>query len=444
MFYLLLDFTYDHKILNQKEVFYYQSRQSVEQVLNIHLQMLKEQPAHFEWIKLNILSEESRRNIELSKLETKESMEKLIKLAKSLLMKDNHDKSDGELVMTGATFDSRPKQRKKAAKLTDTGSSSSAVQCAINECNEVASTICDFHDTANNETGKLMKCKEAGVRFCIFHGPAHEQHAHQSFKVSMIEGVEQQRRFQTVISNVKARLEESKAKQKSKKETRKKNIDTLLQSVAEHVDRRTVLTKQSEAKKDRVIAKNNEILNLVNSVLEEANQASLTSSSPVPEEINIINSTEVLVTEEEFEKTTHSPLGIKTSSANPSMAISPQLYNKSKSRSLKSVKIPDLAIELSEMYHLPYRCMLNVFNGINEPQSSFMNTFNHNQYRHWLPDLLVMYDIPLTKVASVFDHSESNLPESETFVREMKEKMKKEKIRTNFLVAVYNYITTEP
>lgn len=440
MFYCLLDFTYDHKILNQKEVFYYQSRQSVEQVLNIHLQMLKEQPAHFEWIKLDILSEESRRNIELSKLETKESMEKLIKLAKSLLMKENHDKSDGELVMTGATFDSRPKQRKKAAKFADTGSSSSAVQCAINECIEVASTICDFHDTTSNETGKLLKCKEAGVRFCIFHGPTHEQHAHQSFKVSMIEGVEQQVRFQTVISNVKARLEESKSKQKSKKETRKKNIDTLLQNVAEHVDRRTVLTKQSEAKKDKVIAKNNEILNLVNSVLEEANQSSLTLSSPVPEKINA-SSTEVLITEEEEEKN-HSPSRIKSSSANPSMAISPQLYNKSKSRNLKSVKVPDLAIELSEMYHLPYRCMLNVFNGINEPQSSFMNTFNHNQYRHWLPDLLVMYDIPLTKIASVFDHTESNLPESETFVNEMKEKMKKEKIRRNFLEAVYNYITT--
>ena len=200
------------------------------------------------------------------------------------------------------------------------------------------------------------------------------------------------------------------------------------------------MTKQSEAKKDKVIAKNNEILNLVNSVLEEANQSSLTLSSPVPEKINA-SSTEVLITEEEEEKN-HSPSRIKSSSANPSMAISPQLYNKSKSRNLKSVKVPDLAIELSEMYHLPYRCMLNVFNGINEPQSSFMNTFNHNQYRHWLPDLLVMYDIPLTKIASVFDHTESNLPESETFVNEMKEKMKKEKIRRNFLEAVYNYITT--
>lgn len=435
----LLDFTYDHKILNQKEVFYYQSRQSVEQVLNIHLQILKELPAHFEWIRLDILSEESRRNIELSKLETKESMDKLIKLATSLLMKENHDKSDGEHIMTGATFDSRPKQRKKAAKSGDTGSSSSAIRCAINECNEVASTVCDFHDTTSNETGKLMKCKEAGVRFCIMHGPAHAQHAHQSFKVSMIEGGVQQRQLQTVIANAKARLEESKAKQKSKKETRKKNIDTLLQNVAEHVEKRTVLTKQSEAKKDKVIAKNNEILNLVNSVIEEANQANSTSSSPIPAVINI-SSTEVLITEEELEKT-HPQIGIKSSSGNPTMAISPQLYNKSKSRNLKSVKVPDLAIELSEKYQLPYRCMLNVFNGINEPQSSFMNTFNHNQYRHWLPDLLEMYDIPLTKIASVFDHTESSLPELESFVREMKEKMKKEKIRTNFLVAVYNHIT---
>lgn len=440
----IIDFHYKAKRLSQQEVFFYRSRSSVENVLKIYLDMLKAESA-FEWIKSDVLSDEALRSIELKKLETQENAEKVIKLAKSLLMKPHHDKDDGEHVMTGVTGE--PKVRKNKAKANDNTTLQVPTLCCITECDRIASETCSMESNICTTTGRVLKCKEIGIRFCDMHGPMHTQHEYQSLKESNTEREATEERARVALARAKAKNEEKKKKEKEEKVKRAQTIEAMERSVAKAVEARSILSKKTSQEKDSVIAKNRAILQIVNTIMEEAENNRIiddSMDSPQPEALPSEKSIEISTSvgspardsSSIFFENAHNPGSI--------LAISPQVYNNSKSRLRSKLLIPELAIELSDRRYnqQAHQCMINAFNGKNEPESCFLNTFNYVQFRTWLPDLLTMYNIPLLTVMTIFNFGPDDILDYDKCINEMREGLRKPKIRTSYLKTIYIYLTT--
>ena len=178
-------------------------------------------------------------------------------------------------------------------------------------------------------------------------------------------------------------------------------------TVAKAVEARSILSKKTSEEKESVITKNRAILQMVNVIMEEAeNNRIIDDSTDSPHEPEALTSDKSI----EISTSVGSPAHEGSSnlcgnSLNPDsgLAISPQVYNNSKSRVRTKLLLPELAIELSDRRYnqQAHQCMINAFNGKNEPESCFLNTFNYVQFRTWLPDLLTMYNIPLLTVMTV-------------------------------------------
>lgn len=413
----------------------------MENVLKIYLDTLKAESA-FEWIKSDVLSEEALRSIELKKLETQENAEKVTKLAKSLLMKPHHDKEDGEHVMTGVTGE--PKVRKNKAKANDKITVHGPTLCCITECNSIALTTCSIESNICTMTGRILKCKEVGIQFCDIHGPMHTQHEYQSLKESNADREATEERARVALERAKARNEERKKKEKEEKAKRAQTIEAMERSVAKAVEERSILSKKTVEEKESVIAKNRAILQMANAIMEVAENNRIiddSMESPQPEALPSEQSIEIStsvgspVDEGSYGNSLHPDNGL---------TISPQVYNNSKSRVRTKLLIPELAIELSDRRYnqQAHQCMINAFNGKNEPESCFLNTFNYVQFRTWLPDLLTMYNIPLLTVMTVFNFGPDDILDYDKCVNEMREGLRKPKIRTSYLKAIYTYLTT--
>ncbi len=417
----------------------------MENVLKIYLDTLKAEPP-FEWIKSDVLSEEALRSIELKKLETQEIAEKVIKLANSLLMKPHHDKEDGEHVMTGVTGET--KNRKNKAKANEKATVQGPTLCCITECNRIASETCSIESNICTMTGRILKCKGVGIRFCDMHGPMHTQHEYQSLKESNTEREETEERARVALERARARIEERKKKQKEEKVKRAQTIEAMERGVAKAVEARSILSKKTSEEKESVITKNRAILQMVNVIMEEAeNNRIIDDSTDSPHEPEALTSDKSI----EISTSVGSPAHEGSSnlcgnSLNPDsgLAISPQVYNNSKSRVRTKLLLPELAIELSDRRYnqQAHQCMINAFNGKNEPESCFLNTFNYVQFRTWLPDLLTMYNIPLLTVMTVFNFGPDDILDYDKCVNEMREGLRKPKIRTSYLKTIYTYLTT--
>ena len=438
-YFCLLDFCYTHKELTQEEAFFYLERDSVEKVLNLYLEILQSLPAHFEWLRTDMLSEESLKLIESKKLETQHELDKLVKLAKSLLMKQHHDKEDGEHVMTGITASAIPKAKK--AKV----SSSRNNVCSINECKEPATTTCDYDLAVNTETGRIFKCKEDGISFCNLHGPKHIQHEHQVFK-QIIEF--EAERAAVAVQKAKERKEKSKTKQVEERIKQKSHIDALIRHSAVDISARSERTQKNSENRDRIIARNNQILERVSAIMHISENDDVVHSPDAPSRVEdtvVNNNSEIPchIDTVEGEKNDTNDESIIPPTENQ-LIISPHVFNtSSNSRKRKLMQAPEISVAMSDRRYnrLAHRCMSNVFNGKYEPETCFMDTFNHNQYKNWLPDLVSMYDIPLKTIKPVFECGENDFTDIDGCVGLIREQLKQPKTRKAFLMIVYKYLT---
>ena len=64
------------------------------------MKCLQEEPAHFEWIDTDLLSDEALLEIEAQKQKLQEDTDKLLRLARTLIIKQGHDKESGEHIIT--------------------------------------------------------------------------------------------------------------------------------------------------------------------------------------------------------------------------------------------------------------------------------------------------------------------------------------------------------
>lgn len=129
------------------------------------MKCLQEEPAHFEWIDTDLLSDEALLEIEAQKQKLQEDTDKLLRLARTLIIKQGHDKESGEHIITkGLT--KPPKLPKKNAI------SQQNIICAVTECPEKGTEVCKgvLNDAAfENPDGGTLPCMLPGIFFCISH-----------------------------------------------------------------------------------------------------------------------------------------------------------------------------------------------------------------------------------------------------------------------------------
>jgi len=196
-------------------------------------------------------------------------LERLIKIAQKLLVKKNHDKNDGELILTGQL---------KPLSSSSSQQESSVAFCCVQECDALACFRCSETD----------KCPEK--LFCSLHGPEHDQHESQFFKTGhqLIDQLNSYniQLMNTALLRAQDRAVKDKEKNQNKQKQVKKRIRELQSAVDNAVEANTLASVGKKNNREKVIKKNKKMLDLVGKRLAKktkhnhaANRSS-SSSSP--------------------------------------------------------------------------------------------------------------------------------------------------------------------
>ena len=133
--------------------------------------------------------------------------------------------------------------------------------CCVQECKELACFRCS----------EIDKCPDN--LFCTMHGPEHDQHQSQFFKTHN-QLMEESNSYNVQLMNtalirVKDRANKDLEKSQSKKKQVKKRIRELQSAVDDVVEATTIATEDKRKKREKVIEKNKEMLELIGKRLEK-------------------------------------------------------------------------------------------------------------------------------------------------------------------------------
>lgn len=190
-------------------------------------------------------------------------MERLTKLAQTMLTKKWHTKSDGESILLGAT---KPLTSVNVLDIE----SPELMFCSVRECLEAAQSTC------NCENSFQPLCK--GMNFCDSHGPDHQLHASVSYK-SISDwsnlGVRcKEEVLRKAIIRVQDLLEKKEADDKHNKAIKIKKVADIKSLIRNKDEVRTEVTSRKDRDKEKVKAKNQTFLQKV-----EENLASMSFSN---------------------------------------------------------------------------------------------------------------------------------------------------------------------